>query len=79
MIAYGAREESGINKMLTYRSLVIVRLVTSTLGYLCLSVSSFPFLFFPSQIHAISAQFFYTLLNLAFKLDIWHKCAFPLI
>jgi len=39
MIAYGAREESGINKMLTYRSLVIVRLVTSTLGYLCLSVS----------------------------------------
>ncbi|KIM42629.1 hypothetical protein M413DRAFT_408539 [Hebeloma cylindrosporum] len=54
MIAYGAREESGINKMLTYRSLVIVRLVTSTLGYLALS-------------------FCYTIFNLAFKLNIWHR------
>ncbi|KAF9044958.1 hypothetical protein BJ165DRAFT_124608 [Panaeolus papilionaceus] len=51
MIAHGAREASGINRILGCGSLIRVRLVSCLVGYFFLS-------------------FFYSLLNLAFKLDL---------
>lgn len=40
MIAHGAREASGIDKILRLRSLITVRLVSSLFGYFFLSVSA---------------------------------------
>ncbi|KAF9523174.1 hypothetical protein CPB83DRAFT_898993 [Crepidotus variabilis] len=54
MIAHGAREASGVNRILTTKSLISLRMTSSALGYLLLS-------------------FFYSLLNLAFKLNVSHK------
>ncbi|KAF9478431.1 hypothetical protein BDN70DRAFT_808791 [Pholiota conissans] len=54
MIAYSAREASGIDGMLKLRSLIILRLVSSFFGYFFLS-------------------FFYSLLNLAFKLNLTRR------
>ncbi|PPR06512.1 hypothetical protein CVT24_002626 [Panaeolus cyanescens] len=54
MIAHGAREASGINRMLGCGSLIRVRLVSCLVGYFFLS-------------------FFYSLLNLAFKLDLTRR------
>ncbi|PPQ98228.1 hypothetical protein CVT26_003398 [Gymnopilus dilepis] len=53
-IAYNARQVSGINNILSLRSLVLVRLSSSAIGYFCLS-------------------FFYSLLNVAFKLNLSRK------
>lgn len=40
MIAHGAREASGVNRILTTRSLISLRVMSSALGYLFLSVGS---------------------------------------
>ncbi|KAF8878034.1 hypothetical protein CPB84DRAFT_1794502 [Gymnopilus junonius] len=53
-IAYNARHVSGLNNLLSLRSLIIVRLVSSMTGYFFLS-------------------FFYSLLNVAFKLNLSRK------
>ncbi|KAF8809225.1 hypothetical protein BYT27DRAFT_7094861 [Phlegmacium glaucopus] len=53
-VAHGAREASRFNQILRYRSLVIVRLVSSFIGYFLLSL-------------------FYSLLSLAFQIDLTAK------
>lgn len=73
MIGYGARQASGLNKMLCLRSIIIVRLISSFFAYFFLSVSALPF-HVASPISTYFSQFFYSLLNLAFKLDLTRRC-----
>ncbi|KDR71082.1 hypothetical protein GALMADRAFT_254253 [Galerina marginata CBS 339.88] len=54
MIAYNARQVSGLNNLLNLRAIVTVRLLSSCVGYFFLSL-------------------FYSLLNLAFNLDLTKK------
>ena len=70
MIAHGAREASGLNRILQLKSLITLRMTTSAIGYFFLSVSDF---FERNTVLTMYYQFFYTLLNLAFKLDVSRK------
>lgn len=54
MIGWGAREVSGLERTLTYRSLVTLRLISCFIDYFFVAL-------------------FYSLLNLAFKLDVFRK------
>lgn len=54
MIGWGAREVSGLDKTLTYRSIVTLRLISCFIDYFFVAL-------------------FYSLLNLAFKLDVFRK------
>ncbi|KAG6835079.1 hypothetical protein H0H93_005040 [Arthromyces matolae] len=67
MIAYGAREASGLNRVLTLRSLIFTRYASSFAAYFIVSVGLHPCklpLFLSSII-----QLFYSLVSLAFQIN----------
>jgi len=72
MIGYTARQLSGFERLLSTRSLIALRMVTSFTAYFFVSVSrlSYPPHFRYSY---IQRQLFYSLLSLAFQLDVSRK------
>jgi len=67
MIASGAREAARLDKLLSLRSLVALRLLSSFGGYFLLSVRR------PINAplrYAHLLQLFYSLMNMSFKLDL---------
>ena len=70
IIALGAREASRFNRILRYRSLVLVRLVSSFIGYFLLSVGQARRL---KEVNQHLFQLFYSLLSLAFNINLTLK------